>query len=358
MTARTESFLPELKDQIFECLFNGNLHPVAILYLSSRALIANSLFCWRLGVSGGKPLNEFLIEDFPFGNNDKFLDYLDNLNQCPEFQEELCLQVELDDDFSPAVLLKLLPLKAEDRCVGVIMSVSERQPMLEQSMKLDNLTQMVAHDLMEPLRTISNYAQLLHRNCLLLLDDSGRNYLHNLMTGVKHMDKLLFDVITYSNHKVFENHILTFSPTEMIEEIVEQLCTRKGNFEINVTCKNLPEQITTSYENFRIIMYHLIDNAIKFSSGRPDKRIIIGSEESADAWKFTVMDNGIGVPIEDQKRIFKLFKRLHGRGEFIGNGLGLAICRRIIHQQKGKIWLSSEPGIGSVFHFTIRKHLD
>ena len=103
------------------------------------------------------------------------------------------------------------------------------------------------------------------------------------------------------------------------------------------------------------VLQNLISNAIKYR--RPDKppRVHVSADVGPDEWLFQVTDNGIGFDPQYSERIFGLFKRLHGQGEYSGSGIGLAICRKIVERHGGRIWAESEPGHGSRFFFTLRR---
>jgi signal transduction histidine kinase len=100
------------------------------------------------------------------------------------------------------------------------------------------------------------------------------------------------------------------------------------------------------------VFQNLVANAVKFTDGkRPHVRV--WAERGDGEYRFGVADDGIGVPAGDEERIFQVFKRLHGRGEYDGTGMGLAICKRAVERHGGAIWVESRPGGGSVFRFTI-----
>ena len=100
------------------------------------------------------------------------------------------------------------------------------------------------------------------------------------------------------------------------------------------------------------LLQNLIGNAIKYRGDRIPK-VHVSAEEGSREWIFSVADNGIGIDPKYFDRIFQIFQRLHGRGEYEGTGIGLAVCKRILQQQGGRIWLDSKPGDGSVFHFSL-----
>jgi light-regulated signal transduction histidine kinase (bacteriophytochrome) len=100
------------------------------------------------------------------------------------------------------------------------------------------------------------------------------------------------------------------------------------------------------------VFQNLVGNAIKFHGSEPP-RIHVSALLEDEAWRLSVKDNGIGIRREYFDRIFTVFQRLHTRNEYPGTGIGLAICKKVIERHGGRIWLESEPGHGSTFHFTI-----
>src|SRR5690606_8917631 len=103
----------------------------------------------------------------------------------------------------------------------------------------------------------------------------------------------------------------------------------------------------------RQLLQNILGNALKFSDkARP--KILITSRKSGDMAKLSVQDNGIGIAAEDKNKIFDIFRRLDTTKEYPGTGIGLAICKKIVDRHGGKIWLDSEPGVGTIFHFTIK----
>ncbi len=100
------------------------------------------------------------------------------------------------------------------------------------------------------------------------------------------------------------------------------------------------------------LFQNLISNAVKYA-GDKTPYIVISAEKSVDEWLFSVQDNGIGIDNKYTDRIFDMFARLHGRIKYSGTGMGLAICKKIVTANGGKIWMESEPGEGSLFFFTL-----
>jgi signal transduction histidine kinase len=117
-----------------------------------------------------------------------------------------------------------------------------------------------------------------------------------------------------------------------------------------ITHDPLPS-VTGDFDPVAKVLWHLLDNAIKFS-GRPDPKVHVSARQDADDWVISVRDNGPGIDAAHFDRIFGLFRRLHGR-DVPGNGLGLAFARKAIESLGGKIWVESTKGQGSSFSFTL-----
>jgi light-regulated signal transduction histidine kinase (bacteriophytochrome) len=100
------------------------------------------------------------------------------------------------------------------------------------------------------------------------------------------------------------------------------------------------------------LLLNLIGNALKYRGADPP-RVHVSAERKGTEWQFAVQDNGIGIESRHHEQIFEIFKRLQGQREYPGSGIGLAVCRRVAHRHRGRIWVESEPGRGSVFYFTI-----
>jgi signal transduction histidine kinase len=211
----------------------------------------------------------------------------------------------------------------------------------------------VSHDLQEPLRNMSLYSELLERKYAQLLDSNGLQFLQVIRTVAKRMSGMLTDLLQFSRAGQDSEVLRSLDATQCVQSALDTLRSRIDETAASVRVGPLPivcgweHQLTQVFQN-------LIENALKYRGPKPQVAIEIQAEDIGHMWKFSVTDNGIGMSMEHRDKIFQVFKRLHGRTEYSGNGIGLAIARRIIERHAGRIWVDwSEPGQGTRFCFTL-----
>ncbi len=217
--------------------------------------------------------------------------------------------------------------------------------------ELEQFAYVASHDLQEPLRMVSSYMQLLSRRYAGKLDSDADDFIGFAVDGARRMQVLIQDLLVYSR---VGTRGKPFEPTNC-EDVLEQVLS---NMEVAinesgavVTHDPLPT-VAADASQLAQIFQNLIGNAIKFQ-GEETPRVHVSAERKAGEWLFSVADNGIGIDPEFFERIFVIFQRLHGRGEYSGTGIGLAISRKIVERHGGRMWVESEPGTGSTFYFTI-----
>jgi light-regulated signal transduction histidine kinase (bacteriophytochrome) len=118
-----------------------------------------------------------------------------------------------------------------------------------------------------------------------------------------------------------------------------------------IICDGLPVVMADEVQLGQVLQ-NLVANALKFVADRPP-RIRISAVPEPGAWRFAVEDNGIGIEPEYANRVFEMFQRLHPRGQYEGNGIGLSLAKKIVERHQGRIWLESTPGVGTTFYFTL-----
>ncbi len=209
-----------------------------------------------------------------------------------------------------------------------------------------------SHDLQEPLRSVKIYSELLTSTCASRLDGQALEFLTYLRDGATRMETLLRDLLTYTQTTKFEE---TPQPTDAGEALQFTLANLAGAISeagARITAGPLPS-LRVHTAHLQQLFQNLIGNAIKYRSPDRPPAVHVTAERQNGHWIFAIRDNGIGIDSEYKEKIFGLFKRLHRSDEYSGTGIGLAICRRIVDQYNGRIWVESEPGQGSIFRFTL-----
>jgi PAS domain S-box-containing protein len=270
------------------------------------------------------------------------------------------------------VIYSSAPLQDGDRATGLVVvfrDITERkraeeairsaaaelslsnQQLLRSNADLERFAFVASHDLQEPLRMITTYAQLLVREYGVQEGSKAESYVQYISDGTERMRDLLADLRTYTE--------LRGAPVEApqpvdLEQVLE---TVKLNLQVSIEeaqaeITNDPLLSVTAHAPHMVSLFqNLIGNALKYRGDRP-ARIHIGVHRVGPEIRFAVCDEGIGISPEYHDQIFVAFKRLHGR-KTPGTGIGLAICQRIVEHYGGRIWVESETGKGATFYFTL-----
>ncbi|MCI4668843.1 MAG: ATP-binding protein [Bacteroidia bacterium] len=217
---------------------------------------------------------------------------------------------------------------------------------------LRQFAHVTSHDLREPLRSIGSFASLLKMKYYNKIDDESNEFINFIVKGVERMDKLLADLLAYSVVGVFDTEYEEVNVNAVIENIIRTLHKEKATQGVKIKLSDLPV-VKGNASQLNQLFYHLIDNSLKFRKDEAP-RIEIRAEKRGRKYLFSVEDNGIGMEKEYKDKIFGLFLRLHNkRSQYQGTGVGLSICKKIVEQHKGRIWIDSEPGAGTTVFFTL-----
>lgn len=217
--------------------------------------------------------------------------------------------------------------------------------------ELEHFAHVTSHDLLEPSRMVANFLQLFVRRYGDRLDGEALEFIAIAREGSERMQLLIRDLLNYSRVGSQQKPMVPVDANVALEAALMNLRLRIEEEEAEIVLSDLPViraddlQLTQVFQN-------LIGNALKFRRGA-GLRIEIGYSRLQGEWQFFVADNGMGIAPEHWEKIFLVFQRLHGRDEYSGSGMGLAIVRRIVERHGGRTWLESEPGSGSRFYFTL-----
>jgi PAS domain S-box-containing protein len=225
------------------------------------------------------------------------------------------------------------------------------------NLELQQFAYITSHDLQEPLRGISGFTELLEKRYKGQLDEKADVYIHFILDGTKQMHQVIQDLLEYSRVQTKAHEFSRIDTNRAYKQALKNLHVSITKKEAIITNDPLPElvadetQITQLFQN-------LIGNALKFQKPNVVPNIHVSARQDTDRWIFSIKDNGIGLELRFTDRIFKIFQRLHAKGEYEGTGIGLAICKRIVERHGGEIYVESTPGEGSTFFFTIPSKID
>jgi PAS domain S-box-containing protein len=235
-------------------------------------------------------------------------------------------------------------------------ALQEKAEELERSNQdLEQFAYVASHDLQEPLRMISSYTQLLGRRYGDKLDADAHEFIRFAVEGSARLQALINDLLAYSRVGTRPRAFAETSMGEVLNRALKNLEIAVEESHARITSDPMPVVHGDAIQLTQLLQ-NLLGNALKFRGTKP-AAIHVGARREPGSngriWHFSVQDHGIGIAPEYFERIFVLFQRLHSREEYPGTGIGLAICKKIVERHGGRIWVESQPGQGTTFHFTI-----
>ncbi|HZQ18276.1 MAG TPA: chemotaxis protein CheB [Terriglobales bacterium] len=331
--------------------------PLLILDNDLRVTSANPAFYEKFRVCASEIAGQHLYElaDGQWGKSElrKLIDELLPRNQIVENFE---IQHNFADIGSRTLLVNARRIDHVQLILLAVEDITERKRaenlLLSLNEDLKHFSYAVSHDLQESLRMVTSYTQLLSQRYRGQLDDQANKFIAYTLEGAQRMRSLLRELREYwsVNERRLEKRVPLNSDL-VLESARESLHIAIEESGATVSHDPLPT-IMAEEVPLAILFQNLIGNAIKYRRPGEPPSIHVSSQKDTDEWCFSVADNGIGIDAKHLDEIFLPFQRLHG-AEYAGNGIGLAMCKKIVERYGGRIWAESTPGLGSTFFFTI-----
>jgi PAS domain S-box-containing protein len=229
------------------------------------------------------------------------------------------------------------------------------EALMRSNEELQQFAYVASHDLQEPLRTVSVYAQLMAARYRGQLQGDADQFISFIVESAERMERLIHDLLDFSRVDARGADFFTKVDCDMVlDDAIRNLRSLIEESGAIITRARLPVvngdaiQLTRLFQN-------LLANSIKYRSEQPP-RIHIAADGASAEWRFSVIDNGIGIEPQYAEKVFGIFKCLQPRDKSSGSGMGLAICRKIVSRHEGRIWVESEIAKGATFYFTLPKN--
>lgn len=248
-------------------------------------------------------------------------------------------------------------------CVGILTDVTQREEASAEAQRiaeelrrsneeLEQFAYIASHDLQEPLRMVSSYTELLARRYHDKLDQDGKDFIAYAADGARRMQAFIQDLLRYSRVGTQGGRFQPVDLNALLPEVLDNFRYAVAERHAEIKVGPLPEVLGDPVQLSQIFQ-NMIGNAIKFHAAERPLRVEITATAEEGIGTFSIKDNGIGFDEADSEKIFTIFARLHSGEGYEGTGIGLAICKRIVERHGGAIWVTSQPGVGSTFSFTL-----
>jgi PAS domain S-box-containing protein len=342
-------------------IFEGVKDAIFVESLTGEILDVNARACEMFGYSRQEMLLKTVDDLVPEGHL-AIIPGNSSTANLPDNPIETVNVRSSGETFPVEITTRLQEIGEETVMLVVVRDITERKRVekaLEQSKldlersntDLERFASIASHDLREPLRAVSGFANLLAKRYGDRLDAEAVEYIDYILDGTKRLQELINALLTYSQVGTRGKAFKLTNCEEILNRVASNLTVAIEESGAVITHDPLPAVMGDGVQ-LEQLFQNLISNAIKFR-GKDRPEVHIGLTNKTVEWEFSIQDNGIGIEPQFSDRIFAIFQRLHMQEEYPGTGLGLAICKRIVERHGGRIWVESEFGKGSTFYFTI-----
>ena len=222
--------------------------------------------------------------------------------------------------------------------------------------ELEQFAYAISHDLQEPLRMVSSYVTLIDKRYAEKLDEPGQEFLGFASEGASRMQAMIADLLSYSRVHSRGVDLEPVDSGDALEAALAALRASIRDQEGWIDASQALPRVMGDPGQLARLFQNLLGNALKYHVAEQPPEIKVWAEPWGEEgeWCFSIADNGIGIAESERERVFGVFRRLHGRGDYEGTGIGLALCKRIVERHGGNIWVDARPGGGSIFRFTLK----
>lgn len=361
----------ERENRQYRTAFDNSPNGMAIISPKGRFMHSNQMLNAMLDIST-KSLKYYSLDTFFLkfiANGEIFIKKLRNFEENIEFSARFVKDLNSSNakislrnvyDKLGEVQYIILTVNVEETNSQKVVINTISKNATSKIEELEHFAYAVSHDLREPLRTIKSFAGLLNKKYSEQLDDEAREYFNFILEGTANMNMLIEDLLSYS--KTSLNSSDDFYEKIHLDELIKTIITRNLHQQIEETNAQVilepsVQRVKGVHIKLMQLFQNLISNAIKFRQPNSIPVVKIRMQEDETHYNFEVSDNGIGIKADYLDKIFKVFRKLHNNRQYKGSGIGLAICKKIVEQHKGNIYVTSIVGKGTTVHFSLKKSL-
>lgn len=229
--------------------------------------------------------------------------------------------------------------------------VHQNELLARRNQELEQFSFIASHDLQEPLKTVTNFTQLIRTKYEEQLDEMGKKSLYFMRQATQRMSTLITGLMEYSQLNQVR-HKVEVDSKMLMQNVLSDLSAIIKETQAEITVGEMPKLYTYGPDIY-LVFLNLVSNAIKFHKPNVSPSVKIKAVKKKSDWEFSIQDNGMGINPEYHGQIFGIFQRLHHQDAYEGTGIGLAYCKKIVESYGGKIWLESSQQDGSIFYFTV-----